>query len=81
MNAKRILSLFMTVLIMVSAAGCSKGNQADTDTVRAAVDKLRSCESVSVVQHTQQEETLIMDNEKMVCDVDIQMHMSSPSRR
>ena len=76
MNAKRILSLFMAVLIMVSAAGCSKGNQADTDTVRAAVDKLRACESVSVVQHTQQEETLIMDNEKMVCDVDIQMHMS-----
>ena len=80
MNAKRILSMFMAVLIMVFACGCSKTNQADTDAVRAAVEKLRSCESVSVVQHTQQEETLVMENEKMVCDVNIEMHMSIISK-
>lgn len=80
MKAKRALSAVFAALLLISASGCSKTSQADTDAVKAAVEKFRSCESVSVVQHTQQEETLVMDGEKMVCDVNIEMHMSIISK-
>ena len=49
MTIKRIAALFIAVFLVFSTAGCSKGNQADTDAVSAAMDKFRACTSFTVV--------------------------------
>ncbi len=60
MRIKRTLSLLFAVLLLLISAGCGgpASNQADTDAVKAAVDKFRACESFTLSQITEIEETV-----------------------
>ncbi len=64
MKAKKLMAVFCAMIFVLSAAGCSSANEADTEAVKAAVDKFRRCESFSIVQLTSQQETASMDGEK-----------------
>ena len=60
MKIKRTLCLLFAVLLLLISAGCGgpASNQADTDAVKAAVDKFRACESFTLSQITEIEETV-----------------------
>ena len=61
MNKKRILALCCAVLLLVTAAGCSKttgGNEADTEAVYSAMEKLENCTSCISLQTTERAVTV-----------------------
>ena len=58
---KRILSLVCAAALLLTVAGCSAGNQADTDAVIAAIDKFRACKSFTLVQQTEIEESVTVE--------------------
>lgn len=59
---KRFLSAVFAALLMLSCTACgSSTSQADTDAVKAAVDKFRACSSFSMVQTTEQQEAGTME--------------------
>lgn len=65
MTIKRTACLLCALVLVFAAAGCggTAPNQADTDAVSAAVDKFRACESFSLSQLTEIEETVTVEGE------------------
>ncbi len=63
MMTRRILCLLFALVLVSVAVGCGgpASNQADTDAVKAAVDKFRACESFTLSQITEIEETITAD--------------------
>ena len=64
MKLKKFMGIVSAlILIVFSASGCSSANQADTETVNAAIDKFRACESFSLVQLSENQETVVFEGE------------------
>lgn len=64
MKLKKFMGIVSAlILIVFSASGCSSANQADTDAVNAAIDKFRACESFSLVQLSENQETVVFEGE------------------
>ena len=59
MNIKKAVCLLLATLLVLSAAACGKADPADTDAVRAALDKFRNCESFTAVQLSRQQERIV----------------------
>lgn len=66
MKTKRILAALLALLVMLTAAGCGtsgvKTSQADTDAVKAALEKFAACESFCAVQRSERQETVTADD-------------------
>ena len=79
MKIKRIFCAVCALMLMLSATGCSsmpQGNQADTDAVNAAVEKFRACESFTVAQHINWQESVNVDNDKQLYNAVNEMEIS-----
>ena len=79
MKIKRFFCVFCALVLMLSAAGCGsmpQGNQADTDAVKAAVEKFRACESFTVAQHINWQESVNVDNDKQLYNAVNEMEIS-----
>ena len=67
MSLRRILSFLLVCLFIFAASGCGNSvtaSQADTDAVKAALDKFYACKSFTATRVTEYEEVITVENEK-----------------
>lgn len=80
MNVKKILAGAFAAMFMLTASACGRsipsGNQADTDAVLAAVEKFRTCESFTVVQHIDWTESVTLDGDTQLYNASNEMAIS-----
>ena len=75
---KRLLVPFAATLFLLLLAGCgsTKANPADTEAVAAAMERFGACQSFTLLQMTDCEETVLADGKKEVYDSTIRLELS-----